>query len=154
MPPTGEAIQLTESSLDKVIEQYHQSLDVFVRGNAEVALALFSRRENVTLGNPFGPMACGFERVADTARLAATHMRDGKADGFDRISTYVTPELAYIVEVERLRARLDGAREITPFSYRATTIFLPEKGTWRIIHRHVDPITSPRPWNSVIQKSP
>jgi len=152
MPAAREAIRLAESDLDKVIEQYHRSLDVFMKGNAEATLALFSHRDNVTLGNPFGPVARGFDRVAETARLASSHMRDGSAAGFDRIATHVSPDFAYIVEVERLSTKLDGNKEMTPYSLRVTTIFLPEQGAWKIVHRHADPITSPRPWDSVIQK--
>ena len=143
---------MAESDFDKVIEQYHRSLDVFMRGNAEAALALFSHRENVTLGNPFGPVARGFDRVAETARLASSHMRDGEATGFETIVKHVTPNFAYIIEVERLRTKLDGRKEVAPMPLRVTTIFLPEQGTWKIIHRHADPITSVRPWDSVIQK--
>lgn len=143
---------MAEADFDKVIEQYHRALDLFLRGNAEAVLGLFSRRENVTLGNPFGPVARGFDRVAETARLAASHMRDGKATGFENIVKHVTPEFAYIVEVERNTTKIDGSKEITPTPLRVTTIFLPEQGTWKIVHRHADPITSTRPWDSVIQK--
>ena len=143
---------MAESDLDGVIERYHRALDVFMKGNAEAVIALFSRRESVTLGNPFGPVVRGIDRVGETARLASSHMRDGEAAGFDRISTHVAPDFAYIVEVERFRTKLDGGKEITPYSLRVTTIFLPEQGTWKIVHRHADPITSARPWDSVIQK--
>lgn len=123
-----------------------------MKGNPEPTLALFSRRDEVTLGNPFGPVARGFGKVAETARLAASHMRDGEAAGFDTTVKHVAPDFAYLVEVERLRTKLDGGKEISPYSLRVTTIFLPEEGTWKIIHRHADPITSARPWDSVIQK--
>lgn len=145
---------MAESDFDRVIEQYHRALDTFVKGNAEPTLALFSRREDVTLGNPFGPVAQGIKQVAETARLAASHMRDGQATGFERIVKHVTPDLAYIVEVERLTSKIDGRDEVTANPLRVTTIFLPEQGTWKIIHRHADPITSVRPWDSIIQKQP
>jgi hypothetical protein len=31
-------------------------------------------------------------------------------------------------------------------------IFRPEDGTWKVVHRHADPITAPRPVGSVIQE--
>jgi ketosteroid isomerase-like protein len=33
-----------------------------------------------------------------------------------------------------------------------TSIFRKEDGVWRLVHRHADPITSPRPAESVIQQ--
>lgn len=143
---------MAEASLEKVIDEYHRSLDVFMRGNAEAVVALLSHRETVTLGNPFGPFARGFNKVAETARLASSHMRDGKVRGFERIVTHVTPDFAYIIEVERLSTKLDGGKEVSPFSLRVTTIFLPEDGAWKIVHRHADPITSVRSWDSVVDK--
>lgn len=134
------------------MEQYHRSLDVFMKGNAEDTLALFSHREDVTLGNPFGPVARGFDRVAETARFASSHMKDGKAIGFETIVKHVMPEYGYLVEVERLQTRLDGGKEVSPYSLRVTTILEREGGRWRIIHRHADPITTPRPWESVVSK--
>ncbi len=145
-------LRLAGLDFDRVLEQYHQALDVFMRGNAELALAIFSHREDVTLGNPFGPVVRGFERVSETARLAASHMRDGQATGFDTIVKHVTPDFAYLVEVERLRTKIDGKEEIAPMPLRVTSIFLPEQGAWKLVHRHADPITSTRPWDSVIQK--
>jgi ketosteroid isomerase-like protein len=35
---------------------------------------------------------------------------------------------------------------------RVTMIFRPEEGTWRIVHRHADPITTPQAAESVIQE--
>lgn len=137
---------------DQTVEQYHRALDVFMRGNAEPALAMFSHREDVTLGNPFGPVARGYNRVAETARLAASHMRDGEATGFESVAKHVSPDFAYLVEVERLRTKIDGTAEVAPVPLRVTSIFLREQGAWRLVHRHADPITTVRPWDSVIQK--
>ncbi len=148
----GSTPHAADSGLEEVVEQYHRGLDVFMRGNAEDVLALYSHRENVTLANPFGPIAHGQDKVAETARFASSHMRDGKARGFERVATHVTPDFAYIIEVERLSTKLDGGKDVSPFSLRVTTIFLPEHGTWKIVHRHADPITSVRSWDSVVEK--
>jgi ketosteroid isomerase-like protein len=63
---------------------------------------------------------------------------------FERVVTYITPELASIVEVERFRAKAAGSQEIVPVTLRTTTIFRPEDGTWKVVHRHADPINSPQ----------
>jgi ketosteroid isomerase-like protein len=55
------------------------------------------------------------------------------------------------VEIERARAKIGGREEITPLALRATMIFRPEEGEWKIVHRHADPITTAQPADSVIQ---
>jgi ketosteroid isomerase-like protein len=82
---------------------------------------------------------------------AAANYRDGEVVGFENVSTVITPDLAYTVEVESYRARVGGAEELNPVSIRVTTVFRREDGVWKVIHRHADPITAPRPAESVIQ---
>ena len=141
---------MSASELAQVIEHSHRALDAFMKGDPEPAKALFSRRDDVTLANPFGPAARGWPQLEPTLEQAAAHYREGEATGFDRISEYATAELAYIVEVERLRAKVGGADEITPLALRVTTIFRREDGAWKIVHRHADPITTPRPAESIM----
>jgi hypothetical protein len=58
------------------------------------------RRDEVTLANPFGPPARRWSEVSATLDRAAENYRDGEAVGFENISTVVTPDLAYTVEIE------------------------------------------------------
>jgi ketosteroid isomerase-like protein len=104
----------------------------------------------VTLANPFGPPARGWDEVSATLDRAAANYRDGGAVGFENVSTVITSDLAYTVEMERYQARVGGAADVTPVAARVTTVFRREDGGWKVIHRHADPITTPRPADSVI----
>ena len=77
--------------------------------------------------------------------------RDGEVVGFDSVSTVVTPDLAYTIEIESYRARVGGAKELAPVAIRVTTLFRREDGVWKVVHRHADPITASRPPATVIQ---
>ena len=83
---------------------------------------------------------------------AASARRAGEATSFEIVAKYVTPELAYVVEVERFEAKVGGSEDIVPFALRATMIFRPEDGVWKVVHRHADPITTAQPAESVIQR--
>jgi ketosteroid isomerase-like protein len=137
---------------DHVVEQAHLALGEFVQGNPEPAKTLFSHRGDATLGNPFGPFARGWKQVAETLERAAAHYRDGETTGFETIAKYTTPELGYIVEVERYRARIGGRPDSTEVALRVTSILRLEDGVWKIVHRHADPITSAQPAESVIRQ--
>src|SRR5919202_6398563 len=142
----------TENDLDKVIEQYQHSLVEFIKGDPEPQKQLWSPREDVTLANPLGPPARGWEQVEKTLERAASVIRGGESVDFETVAEYVTPELAYIVWIERVMAKLGSREDITPFALRVTTIFRPEEGTWKLVHRHADPITPPQSAESVIQQ--
>ena len=74
------------------------------------------------------------------------------ASSIEGVAKYVTPELAYLVEMERYETKLGGREDVSPVALRVTTIFRPEEGTWKVVHRHADPITTARPAESVIQE--
>jgi ketosteroid isomerase-like protein len=137
--------------VDQLIEQYQLALDEFVKGNPGPGKKLVSHREDVTLANPLGPPARGWEQVAQTIERAASNIRDGEMVSFENVAKYVTPELAYVVWLERVKARLGGREDITPFTLRVTMIFRPEDGEWKVVHRHADPITTAQPAESLIQ---
>jgi hypothetical protein len=66
------------------------------------------------------------------------------------LEKHATPELAYVVEIERGEAEIGGSEDVTPWALRATMIFRPEEGTWKIVHRHADPITTAQAAESLI----
>jgi ketosteroid isomerase-like protein len=136
---------------DLPLEEYHRAGLEITNGNPEIYKALYSRRDDVTLANPFGPPARGWSEVSGTLDRAAENYRDGEVVGFENVSTVITADLAYTVEVESYRARVGGAEEMAPVSIRVTSVFRREDGVWKVAHRHADPITAPRPAESVIQ---
>ncbi len=52
--------------VDELIERFHLAQGEFVKGNPEPVQKLFSHREDVSLANPLGPPARGWELVAKT----------------------------------------------------------------------------------------
>jgi ketosteroid isomerase-like protein len=74
-----------------------------------------------------------------------------RATGFETIASCITPELAYVVEIERFEARIGGNEDLAKGALRVTSVLRPEDGKWKVVHRHADPITASRPPDSVIQ---
>jgi ketosteroid isomerase-like protein len=143
---------MNTTDFDQAVERYHQAASEFVKGNPEPYKLMFSHREDVSLGNPFGPFVRGWKQVAETMERAASLYRDGEMIGFENISTFVTADLAYMVEVERIKARIGGREDVSSLALRTTSILRPEEGTWKVVHRHADPITTVRAPESVIQQ--
>lgn len=138
-------------SFEEAIEASHRALDEIARGNLDAFMALYTDREDATVGNPFGPPARGRDEIEQAGRRAAANYRDGRAIEFENVATYVGGDLGYTFEIERFETKVAGADELTLVSLRVTSIFRRERGSWKLLHRHADPITTLRPGESVIK---
>lgn len=138
--------------VDELIERYQLGLDEFMKGNPEPVKELFSHREDVTLANPLGPPAHGWEQVSATIEHAASQFRDGRFVGVEIIEKHVTSEFAYTLWLEHEEGKVGRRGDISPSTLRVTMIYRPEAGEWKVVHRHADPITTPQSAESVIQE--
>jgi ketosteroid isomerase-like protein len=141
-----------EDDVAELIKQYQLALGEFVKGNPEPVKKLFSHREEVSLANPLGPPARGWEQVAQTIERAASNFSDGEMVAIEYVAKYVTPELAYAVWLERVKVKFGGMEDFAPSTLRVTRIFRPEDGTWKVVHRHADSITTAQPAESVLEE--
>ena len=143
---------MSTSDLIDAIERSHAALGAILRGDPRLYQALYSSAEDVTLGNPFGPYVRGRQKVEQTLAGAASYYRDGEVVDVELIAQYVSETLACIVEVERGRAKVGGAEDVVPVAVRVTSVFRLESESWKLVHRHADPIANPRPATSVISR--
>ena len=134
--------------LSDVAEASHAALAAIIKGDVEPFMKLYSDASDITIGNPFGPLAAGREAVRAAATRAVGSYRDGEIVGFDHIATHATKELACVVEVERFTVRLANAPERASVALRVTSSYRYEPGGWRLAHRHADPINTIRPAQS------
>jgi ketosteroid isomerase-like protein len=141
------------SDLNQLRQLYRTAVQAFIRGDPDVMKPLWSPRDDVTLANPLGPPARGWDRVRQDLDGASAQIREGEGYAFDCISFVETADLAYEVGIERNTAKLAGTDEKVPISLRVTTVFRREDGDWKIVHRHADPITEERPVQSVFRPS-
>ena len=100
-----------ENRVDELIAQFDLAQGELVKGNPEPIKKWYSNRQDVTLGNPLGPVVRGWEQVAAVLDHAASQIRDGEMGDAETFTRYVTPELAYVVRVEQSTAK---AMEPTP----------------------------------------
>jgi ketosteroid isomerase-like protein len=148
----GKEANGDHSGFDRAIEAFRQALEPYLKGDAGPVLDLLSRAEDVTLLNPLGPPTHGQAEVRRAGSQAAAMLRDGSVRGFEEVVRYSTPDLGYIVQLERTQARFENTgTTMNPIALRVTMIFRREGETWRVVHRHADPITTARPITTAIE---
>ena len=143
------------SEFSAFLEQYHLALGEIINGRPALYQALYSRRDDVTLANPFapfGPVSRGQAQVFETIARAASNYVGGQVVGFENFATCLTTDLGYLVEVERFDATVRGRDGPSSLALRVTTIIRREHSHWKVVHRQADPITAPRAPSSVLRE--
>jgi ketosteroid isomerase-like protein len=146
---TGERASGYPSDFDSAVEAYREALVSYLRGDPRLVTEFFSRSDDVTLANPLGPPRRGPVEVDNAIAEGAAQLSDGSIRGFEEVSRYSTPDLGYVVQIERAQARLPGSEDMRPIALRVTMIFRREGDTWRVVHRHADTILTARPITTI-----
>jgi len=128
--------------LEEFVQQFKLAVDEFAKGNSEPTKALFSHGDDVTLANPFGPIAKGWDEVSGGLSYASSRFRDGEVTAIERIAEYGSDALACLVDREHWQAKVGERQDIATFELRVTTTVRRGDTGWRIVHRHADPITT------------
>jgi ketosteroid isomerase-like protein len=141
---------MPETNFEGAVEAYRQALGAFLQGDPGPVAALFSGRDDVTLANPLGPPRRGPIEVQKGITEAAALFESGSVH-VEEVSRYTTPDLGYVVQLERSNVRLAATKAMTSISLRATLIFRREGEMWKVAHRHADPITTARRIDTAIE---
>ena len=150
---TSSEMPAAHADFSAAVDAYRQALSAFVKGDARPVLEHFSRRDDVTLANPLGPPRLGRADVEQAIEAAAANFEDGSLR-FKDLSRYATADLGYLVSLERAEVRLAGSDETVPSTLRVTMIFRREEDTWKVAHRHADPITTTQPISTILTGRP
>ena len=140
---------MPQADFRAAVEAYRQALNAFFTGDGRPVLEHFSRRDDVTLANPLGPPRVGRAEVEKAVEAVAANFADGSVR-FDDLSSYATEDLGYVFYLERAEVRFAGGDELVPSTLRVTMIFRREEDTWKVAHRHADPITAAQPISTII----
>ena len=139
-------------ALEAAIAESHEALRKILNGDPSGYAALFADREDITLGNPFGPFGKGRTAVLKALNNASSKYRDGTVVGVDRIATYGDGKIMCVVEIEHDRAKLGTNPDFAEFAARVTSVYEKVGSRWMLVHRHADPITTARPAESMLGK--
>ena len=140
------------SALEATITESHEALRKIVNGDPSGYAALFADRDDITLGNPFGPFGKGRAAVLKALNNASTKYKDGTVVGVERIAVYGDSKLVVLVEIEHGRAKLGTSADFAEIAARVTSVYERIGNFWRLVHRHADPITTSRPAESMVGK--
>jgi ketosteroid isomerase-like protein len=109
----------------------------FVQGRPAAFKALWSHGSDVTIFGGFGAAEKGWDKVGPRQDWASAQFSEGSRS-HEVLSTYVSGNLGYVVQIERIRFKVPGRSEESLLELRSTMIMRREPDGWRIVHRHAD----------------
>ncbi len=149
MPTAGD------SSLHGFLRRFEEGLTGFVNGDPTGWLQHVSGGDDVTILGGWGAYERGRQPVGARYGWAAARFLPGGARvAVEYLSIVQSGGLAYTVSIERSRVRLAGQQSVVPLALRVTHVFRREAGTWKLLHRHADPLLHKTDAAAVREKSP
>lgn len=139
-PPVSASAQGGGSSsadFQAFLTNLHTAHDEYINGRPAAFKALWSRRDDVTIFGGFGAGERGWEAVGPRLDWASSQFEKGTRTR-EVISTVVTADLGYVVQLERVQYTMPGTSTRAVLELRVTMIARREGGEWRLVHRHAD----------------
>ena len=121
----------------KMLARQAEAEEAMVHGDAEPRMALWSRRDPVTLFGAAGMSESGWGALSEIFRWIASRFSEVSDFRFDVEAAGVDGDMAYSLGYERFNGSIDG-RPVAPITVRVTHVYRREDGDWKIVHRHGD----------------
>lgn len=142
-PPTAAG----DSSFQAFLPQWEAAQTRFINGDPTLWKQNASHRDDATILGAFGGHEKGLSEVGARNDWASAQFKDsGATQKIEYLNTTVSGDLAFTVTIERQEAvRIGEQEKPTPRALRVTQIFRKEGGSWKLLHRHADPLVERLP---------
>ncbi|HEU4764975.1 MAG TPA: nuclear transport factor 2 family protein [Candidatus Eisenbacteria bacterium] len=144
-PARAAAPATSPHGFDAFLKVWEAAQDEFINGDDTAWKKHVSAKGDATILGAFGGYEAGAE-VLPRFDWAASQYEPSKAvKRIEYLTRFVSDDLAVTVAIERDRARVKGRAEPIEQALRATQVFRWENGSWKLVHRHADPLLQRKP---------
>jgi hypothetical protein len=119
------------------LDRCNQANEELLAGRSAAIKEVFSHRADISLYGGFGGHEVGWASIGPRLDWVARAFAGGGCV-YEAIASAAGNELAYVVQLERGEAHLNGRAAPLRIDFRVTMIFRWENGAWKLVHRHAD----------------
>lgn len=122
------------------MKQREEAARAYVSGDASPLDDIVAHHASATFFGPRGGHTQGAEAVWAKYDHDVANFESGGESHFEILDMAVGDGLAYWVGFQRATAHVRGQPGTVQFNLRVTELFRREGDTWKLIHRHADPL--------------
>lgn len=123
------------------LQTWEEAQEAFVNGDPSIWKANASHETDATIFGGFGGFEKGWDEVGSRYDWAASQFQpSGATKAVAYLSKGESGDLAFAVSIERSQVRTGAGAEVRDLALRVTQIFRRENGSWKLLHRHADPM--------------
>jgi len=122
------------------MKEREKAATAYVSGDYSDLSRLVAQSGDATFYAPRGGFVAGAENVSETYARDVHSFAPGSQNAFEILHMAASDRLAYWVGFQRALTNMQGSADPIPFNLRVTELFRREGDTWKLIHRHADPL--------------
>ncbi len=145
----------SDSSLQAFLPRWEEAQTRFINGDPTLWKQNASQGDDATILGAFGGYGeKGWSAVGSRYDWASSQYKESGAKiKVEYLNIGFSGDLGFTVAIEREEGvRLSNQQDSTQRALRVTQIFRKEGGTWKLLHRHADPLVEKKAPSAVPQK--
>jgi ketosteroid isomerase-like protein len=129
---------------DDILSTTNAANVAFMNGDFSGYDKLYTKAADLSVFGPFGGAAAvGAQTLRSVGPAIAKQFKSGTSV-IEPVCSYRSGDLFVSVHIERQSVVFVGREAPQDWTLRVTQVYRREDGAWRVVHRHVDPMTERR----------